>query len=137
MFHWCEWKRLGNIQDYIAWKALSGRDQEAEEGIRLMTAERMRNRVVSDETRQKMRQAKLGRTFKHKEETKKKIGLSNGKRVYCIELNQEWNNCSEAARDLGISHKSISACCTGQRKFVYLNRDKPGRGRPRYRFKYI
>ena len=127
----------GKIEDYIAFCALSGKDELREQGIVEMNRIRMTNRFITPETRYKMRQSKIGKTFKHDEETKNKIGLSNSKPVYCIQLDKSWSSCSEAAKDLECSVNSISQCCLGRREGVFLNRDKPGRGRPKYRFKFI
>lgn len=55
--------------------------------------------------------------WKHTEETKLKMSLGHkGKKVYCIELDKEFDNIGIAARETGANRQTISRCCNGTRK---------------------
>lgn len=41
---------------------------------------------------------------------------TRNRKVYCVELNQEFDSISEAQRETGIQHQRISACCSGKQK---------------------
>ena len=46
----------GKVEDYIAYNMLSGKTEEGERARRLMCSEYMKNRIISEETKEKMRQ---------------------------------------------------------------------------------
>ena len=76
------WEEFGHWQDEIAWKALSGQigSKEATRLAQIESGKKNLGRVASQETREKMRQARLGK--KQSVETKEKIGAKHtGKRV--------------------------------------------------------
>ena len=68
----------------------------------------------SEETRHAMSESHKGRAFT--EEHRNKIGKSNSKMVYCIELDKIFESATEASRELGIQQQGISCCCLGKRK---------------------
>ena len=73
----------------------------------------------SIETVNKRREKLIG--HKVSEETRKKIGISNGKKVKQIDKNtleviNVFNSASEAGRILNICSSKISSVCTGRRK---------------------
>lgn len=47
----------GKLEDKVAWLALSGQTEKAEEARRELTSQYMRNRVVSEKTRRRMSEA--------------------------------------------------------------------------------
>lgn len=51
----------------------------------------------------------------HSEETKRKIGISRSKPIYCIELDRTFNSISQAARELNLKLGNIGSCLTGRR----------------------
>jgi hypothetical protein len=56
----------------------------------------------------------------------KKYALINNKKykskkVYCPELQKEFNSISNAAKFLNVSASGISACCKGEYKYAYKN----------------
>ena len=79
-----------------------------------------KNSLHTEETKQKMRVAKIGSVLT--EEHKRKISESNkgngrpGNTVYCIELNKIFKSTIEAERQLGIPNSNIGAVCLGKRK---------------------
>jgi hypothetical protein len=94
--------------------------------------EKLRNRITTDETRQKLRTSHIGQIPWNVgkspcQETKNKIsytlkGNSNSKRksVTQYTLNDEyiqrWNTITDAVKSLNISAGNISECCSGNRK---------------------
>ena len=121
MFHYCEWKLWGHPGDKVAWKCLSAKNIDSEQARRISAAEHSRHRIWTDESREKARQAKLGRTFKHKQKTKDKIGSALSVPIRCITLDTEYDSMSDASRKLGISLNSISSHLKGDRKKVRHN----------------
>lgn len=79
-----------------------------------------KNNSPPEETKQKIRAAKLGSTLT--EEHKRKISESNkgngrpGNTVYCIELDKTFKNTVEVERQLGIPNSNVGAVCLGKRK---------------------
>ena len=132
------YEKYGNNQDWVAYCGLSGKTTEFEIAHRELVSEAMRTRVVSAETRRRMSEAKKGRTFQHTEETKQKmVESSNRKPVYCLELDITFSSSTEAAKQLGCSRGSIHRVASGKSKGLFLNKDKPGRNRPKYRFVFV
>lgn len=95
----------------------------------------VRNRVVKDSTREKLRQANLGKQHseeskakmrdaklgkKLSEETRSKMRQSNrGKRnkpVYCAELGRVFYSMDAAEQELGVAHENIAKVCLGKRQ---------------------
>lgn len=95
----------------------------------------VRNRVVKDSTREKLRQANLGKQHseeskakmrdaklgkKLSEETRSKMRQSNrGKRnkpVYCAELGRVFYSMYAAEQELGVAHENIAKVCLGKRQ---------------------
>ena len=105
------------------------------------TRQKMKNRVCTIETRNKLSVANKGKKLskprsedfllkqkishlglKRSEETQAKISLAHYKKVRCIETNIEYDSLQEASLDItgsfaGRSH--ISDCCLGKRKIAY------------------
>ena len=94
----------------------------------------VRSREVSEETREKMRQAQLGKRHteaskekmrqaklgkRMSDETRAKMRISNrGKRnkhVRCVELDRVFYSLDEAEQVTGASHENISKVCRGKR----------------------
>lgn len=78
-----------------------------------------KGRAWSQETKEKMQQAKLGR--KVLEKTKKKMSQimlnnANSKKIICIETGEIFPSISEAGRILNISFSNIASVCRKQRK---------------------
>lgn len=79
-----------------------------------------KNSLHTEETKQKMREAKIGSVLT--EEHKRKIGESNkghgrpGHTVYCIELNKIFQSAVEAEKQTSIPNANIIAVCKGKRK---------------------
>lgn len=79
-----------------------------------------KGRKHTQEAKEKMRNAKLGRTLT--EEHRKKIGLSNkgkgrkGNSVYCAELDKTFSSALEAEREINIPNTNIIQVCLGKRK---------------------
>ena len=59
----------------------------------------------SEETRQKMREAKLGKENNY-----------NARSVYCFELNKQWRTITDARNEIGTSH--ISEAINGKRNYA-------------------
>ena len=82
-----------------------------------------KNSLHTEETKQKMREAKLGTVLT--EEHKKKISESNkgngrpGRAVYCVELGRAFTSAMEAERQTGAPNTNIIAVCKGQRKTAH------------------
>lgn len=95
----------------------------------------VRNRAVKESTREKLRQANLGKQHseeskakmraaklgkKLSEETRSKMRQSNrGKRnkpVYCAELGRVFYSMDAAEQELGVSHENIAKVCLGKRQ---------------------
>lgn len=79
----------------------------------------MYNKKQTTETINKRREKLIG--HKVDDETRKKIGLSNGKKVKQIDKNtleviKIFNSCAEAGRELNINSSKISLVCLGGRK---------------------
>ena len=68
----------------------------------------------TEETKKKMSESHKGKVFT--EEHRNKIGKSNSKMVYCIELDKIFESATEASRELGIKQQGISCCCICKRK---------------------
>ena len=89
-----------------------------------------KNSLHTEETKQKMREAKIGNVLT--EEHKKKIGESNkgngrpGRAVYCVELGRVFKSAMEAERQTSVPNTNIIAVCKGQRKTAH-----------KYHWKYI
>ena len=87
---------------------------------RMLTNNPFKGKQHTAETKQKMRNAKLGRSLT--KEQKKKIGLSNkgkgriGNSVYCVELNKTFNSALEAESETNIPNPNIIQVCLGKRK---------------------
>ena len=54
--HFALYMEHGKYEDYIAYNMLAGKTSEGERALNIMRAEYMRNRVITEETRQKMRE---------------------------------------------------------------------------------
>jgi hypothetical protein len=65
------WEEHGHWQDYVAWSGLSKRIS-SEETIKLAITSALKGKPKSEEHKQKIREAHLGK--KHSEETRKKMG---------------------------------------------------------------
>ena len=90
----------------------------------------MKTRIVSEESRRKMSEAKKGTAFhtkKHTEESKALISQSRkgktakenhpmAKAVYCVELDKVFPYAKLAEEETGISRSHICQVCKGQRK---------------------
>ena len=101
----------------------------SKDGIRRL-AKAMATRVVSEESRAKMRTAKKGTAFHtkpHSDETKKLISQNRkGKRakdkhpmakpVYCVELDKVFLYAKQAEEETGVSRSHICQVCKGTRK---------------------
>lgn len=81
----------------------------------------MKGGHLSEETKEKLRQAHLGK--KASEETKKKLSAmrtgsknSNCKPVYCPELDESFWGAKEAQDKYGFNRNHISSCINGKRK---------------------
>ena len=69
--------------------------------------------IASDETREKMRQAKLGKF--HTDEYKRELSkIFGGQEIICIETQQVYLGKNEAERQTGIRH--IGECCNHHRE---------------------
>lgn len=92
--------------------------QLSEEAKRKMS-ESHKGRQFSEETRRKLSEAKKG---KHRsEETKRKISENRSKPVVQIDpttnkIVKVWESSTEAVRQGGFTHGSISRCCNGKLK---------------------
>lgn len=92
--------------------------QLSEEAKRKMS-ESHKGRQFSEETRRKLSEAKKG---KHRsEETKRKISENQSKPVVQIDpttnkIVKVWESSTEAVRQGGFTHGSISRCCNGKLK---------------------
>lgn len=92
--------------------------QLSEEAKRKMS-ESHKGRQFSEETRRKLSEAKKG---KHRsEETKRKISENQSKPVVQIDpttnkIVKVWESSTEAVRQCGFTHGSISRCCNGKLK---------------------
>lgn len=86
--------------------------------------------VFSQETLQKMSDAKKGKSLKietkekigkankgriKSEETKQKMSQSKCKKIMCIETKIIYNSIKEAGEALNLNFRNISACCIGKR----------------------
>lgn len=90
----------------------------------------MTTRIVSEESRRKMSEAKKGKAFhtqKHSQETKDKISKSRkgklarenhpmAKAVYCVELDTVFAYAKLAEEQTGVKRSNICQACKGQRK---------------------
>ena len=71
--------------------------------------------IASDETREKMRQAKLGKF--HTDEYKRELSkICGGQEIICIETQQVYLGKNEAERQTGIRH--IGECCNHHREIA-------------------
>lgn len=71
--------------------------------------------IASDETREKMRQAKLGKF--HTDEYKRELSkIFGGQEIICIETQQVYLGKNEAERQTGIRH--IGECCNHHREIA-------------------
>lgn len=50
------------------------------------------------------------------EETKRKIGEANAKKILCVETGEIFESAHEASRKTGVNFRSISKVCLGKRK---------------------
>lgn len=81
----------------------------------------MYGRPVSDETREKQRQAKLGKKASEatkRKQSEKRKGYNNGRAnaVYCIELDEIFWGQHGASEKYGINRCCIGDCCRGKQK---------------------
>ena len=102
---------------------------------RKQISEEVRNRVVKDSTREKLRAANLGKTHtdeskakmraaklgrKLPAETRAKMKQSNrgkkNKRVYCVELDTVFYSMDVAEHETGAHHENIAKVCNGKRQ---------------------
>ena len=97
MFHFCEWKLWGHIEDKLAYKGLSGKDEEREEILREMSRNRFwvtngtdskllnggedipegwyRGRVMSPQSKNRMSKSGRGRKQSETHKTNKALSL--------------------------------------------------------------
>jgi hypothetical protein len=66
----------------------------------------------SEESKVKMKESKTGGS--HSEETKKKISLSNGKKVVDLNTGKVYSCVKEAAFDINVKHKTLISWLCGQ-----------------------
>ena len=127
MFHFCEWQLHKNKYDYIAWKTISGQI-EGEAARRLAAAEYCKNKVWTEESKEKIReynrnnkgrkntpeakanQSKAARNRTTGNAVRRDIICSNGK-VY--------ETTRDAERDTGVGRGTINKLCLGQQKRSY------------------
>lgn len=64
---------------------------------------------LSEKHKDSLRKAGMGR--KLSEESKKRIGEKNSKKVRCIENNVIFNSLNEASKVMNVSYKGLSYCC--------------------------
>lgn len=87
---------------------------------RMLKNNHFKGKHHSEESKLKMRNAKLGKILS--EETKKKIGANNkgkgrfGNPVYCVELNKTFMSALDAERQTGIPNSNIIQVCNNKRK---------------------
>jgi len=98
MWHFAEWQRKGNWQDKLAVKILTGRITR-EEATREAVREQNKNRVWTEEGRDKISQSNKTR----------------GAKIYCPDLNKTWLCAKDAAEELGMNHKMIYRVACGER----------------------
>ena len=67
---------------------------------------------LSEETLQKMREARLGKPLS--EETKRKLSDAHSKRVMCVETGVIYESVKQAAEAVGRNSTNISAACNGR-----------------------
>lgn len=113
-------------------------DPREYEKARKMHQDMMSNRVVAQETKDKMREKQMGEHNSfygkhHTAETRKRLrethlgdknsmyGLRgrdnpNAKKIYCVELDRVFGAMNEAAKELNILRECISACCRGKQQ---------------------
>jgi len=68
---------------------------------------------LSQEIREKLSEASLGRVFS--EESKRKISLNSNmsKNVICSITGRRWNSCADASRDLNVNYNTLRARLNG------------------------
>lgn len=70
----------------------------------------------SEETRQKISESLMGRTFSDSHRAKlKELAKRTSKQIICIETNIEYESIAEAARQTGISRENIRETIKGTR----------------------
>lgn len=98
------------IQYYNTWVGTSDC-----RGYNMMRGGANRWYIASDETREKMRQAKLGKF--HSDNYKKELSkIFGGREIICIETQQVYLGKNEAERQTGIRH--IGECCNHHREIA-------------------
>lgn len=94
--------------------------KHSEESRRRMS-DAQKGRVVSEETKEKMRKLHSGENnpmygTTMSSEQKQILYLANIKPVFCIELNESFESIRAAENKYGIAHSHISAACKGKQK---------------------
>ena len=102
------------------------RGQKRAEHATQITKEKLTGRVLSDETKHKMRLAKLGKKQSREHLEKRKQGLKNthykGRTILNIETNETFRSISEAARfykmDIGTLNKKLNGKINNNTKLI-------------------
>lgn len=96
-------------------KACRGRKgREVSQETRRRLSESLRGRILSDEHKRKLREQKLGKPFSEEHKNHLSENSAHSKKVRCIETDEVFNSCSEAAVAMKMSKNSrthISRAC--------------------------
>ena len=93
--------------------------QQRSQAVKDAISKANKGRIVSEETRKKIGQSRIGKPNPMSEETKKKIGEINKKnssckkKVICLTTNKIFDSISDAAKYYDIPFQGISLCCKG------------------------
>ena len=133
MFHFCEYQLWGNPYDKLAWHMIAGQIGK-EEGRRIASSIANKGKVYGEETREKIRQARLGRstitedgrrrqreaTIRNKtgnklsQDTKELLRAKASKRrCLCITTGVVYESARAAARELGLCYGRVKSCASG------------------------